>query len=76
MSPSTILEEWHKEEEKAKELFQKYRDMASEKGVRLVFFQNEEIFVQLDELDELDSSITASLKHRKHSSVMVKVSDC
>ena len=52
MSPSTILEEWHKEEEKAKELFRKYRDMASEKGVRhFNFFQNEEIFVQLDELD-------------------------
>ena len=34
MSPSTILEEWHKEEEKAKQLFQRYKDMASEKGVR------------------------------------------
>ena len=42
------------------------------------FVQNEEIFIQLDELDELDR-IThvqiASRKHRKHSSVMVRVAD-
>ena len=36
MSPSTILEEWHKEEEKAKELFQRYKDMASEKGGEMI----------------------------------------
>ena len=45
----------------------------------LVFFPNEEIFVLLDELDELDritqDSITASQKHRKHSSVVVRVTD-
>ena len=35
MSPSTIMEEWKKEEEKSKELFEKYRNIASEKGVRL-----------------------------------------
>ena len=38
------------------------------------------MFIQLDELDELDTyawigSITASHKNRKHSSVMVKVVD-
>ena len=47
----------------------------------LVFFQNEEIFVVLDELDELDKikhawiAFTASHKHRIYSSVMVKVVD-
>ena len=45
-----------------------------------LFFQNEEIFVQLDELYELPMhekhSVTASKKHRKHSGVMVKVPDC
>ena len=42
--------------------------------------QNEEIFVQLDELDELDritnawiELITASPKHKKHSSLMVRL---
>ena len=29
------MEEWKKEEEKSKELFEKYRNIASEKGVRL-----------------------------------------
>ena len=47
---------------------------------RSSFFQNEEIFVQLDELNKFDKInqdiITASHKHGKHSSVMVKVSDC
>ena len=49
----------------------------------LIFFRNEEIFVQLDELMELDrlpmheyDSTTASHKHRIHSSVMVKEPDC
>ena len=44
----------------------------------LVFFLNEEMFVQLDVLDKSihsADSITASHKHRKHSSVMVKVAD-
>ena len=44
------------------------------------FFQSEDIFVQLHELDELDriihagiDSITVSNCHRKHSSVTVRV---
>ena len=48
----------------------------------LFFFQNEEIFVQLDESDELDRIIQAwiglnySLRQaQKHSSVMVRVVD-
>ena len=46
------------------------------------FFQNEQFFVESLELDELESpkheyeSITASHKHRRHSSVMVKMPDC
>ena len=37
--------------------------------------ENEEIFVQSDELDRITHSLTASHKHRKHSSVMVTVPD-
>ena len=51
----------------------------TDKTTNLVF-QNELIFIQLDELDELDKKsskheITASRKCRKHSSVMVRVTD-
>ena len=43
------------------------------------FFQNEVILVQLNELDEFPcikkDLITASYKHRKHCSAMVRVAD-
>ena len=46
---------------------------------KLVFFQNEEIFVQLDELDKMDRIthvwIWFSHKHRKQFGVMVNVPD-
>ena len=48
----------------------------------LVFFKNEGIFIQLDELDKLDKitrhydPFTVSHKHRRHFGVMVKVADC
>ena len=54
----------------------------SEKSANIVF-QNEVIFVQLGELDELDRItmhesdwIAVSHKHRKQFGVMVKVLDC
>ena len=46
------------------------------------FFQNEETFISLDELDEFGritmcekDPITASHKHRKHSGVIARVVD-
>ena len=43
------------------------------------FFQNEEIFVQLDELDKLDrithDQIKVSHKYRNYSSAIVRVAD-
>ena len=46
----------------------------SGEGGGWLIFQNEDIFVQLDELDELDRIIKQS--YMKHCSILVKVPDC
>ena len=52
-------------------VLQKHREHSSVMVNLVFFFQNEEIFVELDEQDP----ILAPHKHRKHYSVVVKVPD-